>query len=411
MFEARVTRFYKSWLKLEPRKVTQPFLYHSDDLIGQMQSNATDAFFAQLPGDAFLSEEMELLVMITKIGSLLETWLPPGIGLQEWVDRRVPGQFAQQVHASRVFYVCEANSSAGGKGAVIPAVGSPYSSAASSGEPKIARPSNAPPAKHVHLTQQSRGANPSNSDGRVVASPSKPGLPVPRVVPARSFLPWEQSPDADYFLESLPPDEFFPWELALWRSFQLALRIRCQSPNQEGWRPLDDLAKIPSISRLILENLPQNVSLALWMEHRLSSEFAFDRHQVKSCSSLSEEDYTELIQDSIDALPEDIFTPEEEVLRSAVIEFLQQWPSKNGDIPATTADLGAWPAVSRARPDALPFGVSLSQWCEHRIHAEVEILKLEGSTNIAIALRGQMNYDAVRQLFHGQGRKRKLPRF
>ena len=81
------------------------FTSEAMNMVLRMSRDVADAFWSRLPNDEFAEEEAELLDMLQKLGSLLDSWLPPGISLQDWVQRRVPQELALDINASRLAYL------------------------------------------------------------------------------------------------------------------------------------------------------------------------------------------------------------------------------------------------------------------------------------------------------------------
>jgi len=342
----------------------------------KISRDAADAFFTQLPRDEFAQEEADLLELLQKIASLLEVWLPSGVSLQNWVQKRVPQEFAKDVNASRMAYLCTSGTN---KNEVLQSKLSP-------------RPVAAP--WHV---------------AHVAA-------PVGNVA------------EVENFLDSLP-EQLLPWETLLLETIQLSIpqpkwmKNRGTPVSEAAWMRLADFEKTPYIKRIIQECMPDNASLKEWIERRVSDSFevGLDRDHnyamIRMRSIFNSEERENAVADFLESMPEGRFTPEEEDLRRAVLNFLEEWQRSHPLSPVRTDVLGQCRAVSQAKSYALPTRLTLKMWCEQRLFDDVEFMKIDGGTGnqkgavVVVGLRGQLDPRAVQnpplpEISHAARRKR-----
>jgi len=94
-------------------------------------------------------------------------------------------------------------------------------------------------------------------------------------------------------------------------------------------------------------------------------------------------------------LPDDGFTNEEEQLREALIDFLQDWKARE---PPTLSHAGGDPRVKRWKLKVLPKGipVAFSEWINRRIGGEIELAEAPtGCGQFHFGLRGKLDISAI----------------
>ena len=65
-----------------------------------------ESFFAKLPGDSLSPEEARLLKALLALGeAACALGLPAGVSLQEWAERRVPGEWVGAVNATGLVFI------------------------------------------------------------------------------------------------------------------------------------------------------------------------------------------------------------------------------------------------------------------------------------------------------------------
>merc|ERR1712224_890108 len=79
--------------------------------------------------------------------------------------------------------------------------------------------------------------------------------------------------------------------------------------------------------------------------------------------------------DFFSSLPEDAFTEAEETLRQAIFDYLGSWTGS--DLPLFHKMCESQ-GVREAKYACLPSGVTMKQWCERRIGAELELVVIAG---------------------------------
>merc|ERR1719357_2454038 len=85
-------------------------------------------------------------------------------------------------------------------------------------------------------------------------------------------------------------------------------------------------------------------------------------------------------------LPKDDFTPDEERLREALLDFLYKWKERGvgkGE-PPSLSHAGGDADVRASRAAVLPPGtpVSLKDWIEHRMGGEIEMTRSESNKEV-----------------------------
>lgn len=241
---------------------------------------------------------------------------------------------------------------------------------------------------------------------------------------------WQTSANEKWYA-TLPEDKLLPAELELREALLTWARERQERPELSDSPPLlANAASDPDIKRhrqakplsaIILAILPPGVKLGEWIERRIGAEIELknvdDGQQEVVLTGEGPEDpdapsgargckpagggaqhaaYFEeksRAQEAKEAffasLPEDAFSSEEEDLRGALLDFLDNWTE---DHPAKVTDAATTPGIAQARRAVLPRGcpVSLKEWIDRRIGGEIETRP--GPNGLAICgLRGTLD--------------------
>eukprot|EP00927_Polykrikos_kofoidii_P075003 TRINITY_DN7105_c0_g1_i1.p1 TRINITY_DN7105_c0_g1~~TRINITY_DN7105_c0_g1_i1.p1 ORF type:complete len:730 (-),score=161.31 TRINITY_DN7105_c0_g1_i1:182-2299(-) len=337
-------------------------------------------FFASLPTDALKDEEVNLR------GALLDwlhTWhankrpgapppvladagqskgvqhwrailLPREVTLREWIERRI-GAEIELLRDERGQYQVYASGKA------------PKSMAPPPPPPPPAPP--APPVLHRR------------------AEPPPPGPPPP---PTGSAL-------GEAFFARLPEDELSPEELALRDAVFDWIE---QSRPSETPPFLSDASRDRTVQQARTELLPAELPLRMWIERRIGGEvevtkdergrfllYARNAERPKREEGNHRRDQLEAFFES---LPSDGFAPEEERLRDAVLQFLENW---KGEEPPTLTHAGQDPDIKKGRISFLK-NVSLKEWIDRRIGGEVE-MAMAPSEQWVVGIRGTIDLSSL----------------
>jgi len=157
------------------------------------------------------------------------------------------------------------------------------------------------------------------------------------------------------------------------------------------------------------------VSLREWIDRRIGGEIETYEHGREVCiarrksaaEKRDKQDKASIQEAFFDALPADGFSPEEEAMREALLNFIQNWHNTDG-VPPTLSNAGADAQVRDARTALLPknCGVGVKEWIDRRIGLEVETIQLENNV-IYFGLRGEL--EAKVRALPKQVVKRKAP--
>lgn len=317
----------------------------------EAQALTREAFFMDLPADELLPAEHALrealldwlrnctrrggaTPMLSDIGqdkAIMHTrsvLLPPKVPLREWIDRRIGGEIELR-----------------------------------------------PVGTNGQFEVHERGGPPR---GRAPAGPPRPQAEEEPRGPMKSRGAPREATD---FLGTLQ-GKLSPLESKL-RSAVLDFLGR----DGPGMRPLlSDALEDPAIKALQAKLLPAGVPLRLWIHHRIGTEVRAwkEKDGDEAFVLISHDEWLEEQQGREDKkeqffaeLPDGEFTPEEEALRGALLDFLDQW---KGPEPPTLSNAGGSAEVQRCRAAVLPsslkvIGVSLKEWITRRIGAEIELGK------------------------------------
>lgn len=220
----------------------------------------------------------------------------------------------------------------------------------------------------------------------------------------------------DTWFSSLPDGRLNPDEEKMKRKLIQLIR---------SWTPVDAKGKdrgpitlshvgtdgeMKALTLRIMKKFP----LREWIERRLSESIEVDgphgsgQYQLRLVAGFEqdleskEKLATERKEAFLDSLPTDGFTPEEETLRSAILDFLTSWTEPAA---ATMNQLGADQATSQAKKELfsqqakLVQGAgrktcSLREWVERRIGGEVDILE-DKFGNWRVGFIGQIDLSKI----------------
>jgi len=288
--------------------------------IHQVSRDARNLFFAHLPVDSFTEEEQKLVGLLEEVASVVQSFLPGGVGLQDWAEHRLPAEAAISANASGLAYVHPgASSVVAGKGP---------SEAAGKGAKKGAATFLGAAGKgpqHIGIAGKGAKKGAATFLGAAVASPFQHG--------AAKGMKRKH--------EDVPPG-FLPAQVKNKCSAKLAVGLGGIETQEER---AARLAEARALREVETENF-----------------FA--------------------------SLPEDELTDEEEVLRMAVFEFLQNW---TGSEPAKFADLGQGKAIQQCKKALLPESVPFKEWIGRRLGEDIQIENASNSSCVWICLTGQFD--------------------
>lgn len=219
------------------------------------------------------------------------------------------------------------------------------------------------------------------------------------------------------FWAALPTDGFSPEEETLREA--LLTFIDSSTGNKNERATLSTAGSNAQVREAKLAVVPKGcpVTFKEWIEKRVAQEirvFEFPDKQIGIGRNKGDkiEQIREAKEGFFERLPEDGFTPEEEQMRDALIQFISNFQSPDGAPPSLSA-AGSDAQVREARAALLPkSGVSLRDWIDRRIGGEVETLMPDEGPGkpIYVGLRGVDDLEAkLASATTGTGKKRKAP--
>merc|ERR1711956_67607 len=95
-----------------------------------------------------------------------------------------------------------------------------------------------------------------------------------------------------------------------------------------------------------------------------------------------------------EALPVDSFTPEEETLREALLDYIHKW---SGKVPPLLSHAGSDSRIKVLKDRVLPKGtpVNFKEWIDRRIGGEIEFVEAPSGL-VHFGLQGQLDHSAIR---------------
>jgi len=137
------------------------------------------------------------------------------------------------------------------------------------------------------------------------------------------------------------------------------MRLPRDRLNSEEAHLINLLEDVFSVIQVLL---PCGISLQQWAERRAPND-VMERISTIWTGTVHVETFFR-------NLPADDFTPEEEALRSAIIEYLSV---RMEEAPPTLAAARMVTSIRQAEEALLPRGIAIEEWIEHRIGGEVEL--------------------------------------
>ena len=289
-----------------------------------------EAFFEQLPSNAWSRNEKELVHLLEQITWLAQKWLPHDVSIRAWLRKRCANEdFA--------WLMCE--------------------------------------------------------DGNTEQKPSSQVYPPPA-----------SGREDQIFWDSLPQaPELLHWERTLQRQLEYAIgSARREGTHRGNPKLIKDIAQRPNIAECTEMNLPKTVTLETWISKRMSSAFHVSHvgtdAYVEACGG---EKRAQQRAEYLEKLIGTILTSKEVKLRDEIVEFVtKEWPEKKKGRPPTTNDLDLCASVQKMRQEILPSYVSLKDWCEARMHGDIEFYQAvnEAGAPIAIFVTGCVDTKAAKAM-------------
>lgn len=174
----------------------------------------------------------------------------------------------------------------------------------------------------------------------------------------------------------MPEDTFTPEEEVLRRVIVSYMQNRASHVSPA----VSKIAENPTVVKAVANLHLPPAHLEGWISERMGGEVSI-AYDAKQLPFLRLETPAELPPrgtekpasrqgEFFSSLPADLFSEEEEVLRVAIHNFLSTWA---GPVPPTLAIIAQHPTVLPARRAFLPNDVSLREWCDTRLGAEIEL--------------------------------------
>eukprot|EP00928_Gymnodinium_smaydae_P060152 TRINITY_DN4370_c0_g4_i1.p1 TRINITY_DN4370_c0_g4~~TRINITY_DN4370_c0_g4_i1.p1 ORF type:complete len:329 (-),score=50.54 TRINITY_DN4370_c0_g4_i1:102-1088(-) len=305
------------------------------DMIDSICRNANEAFFSSLPTKGLSDEETKLLELLQDVAAVVESFLPPGVSLQQWAAIRVPKSDVERVNASRMVFVPKRT-------------------------PLIRK------APVADIATAPRGVETAVADA--------------------------EGPSADDFLDALPED-LLPWEENLRNCMRLALKSRGRRPLTEVAN--HPKAKIV-LEKELPPTVPFEDWITRRAGGNFMLELNADNVLELYKGALNEEEreaYAENKAAKADAffanLPQDAFSAEETDLRNAIIWMLESRLQQRRSSPVTLEELSKDEVVKDARFAFLPREVPMRLWCTNRMGEEVEFTDIPNTSITAVGFIGQ----------------------
>lgn len=208
------------------------------------------------------------------------------------------------------------------------------------------------------------------------------------------------------FFDKLPADELLEKELELRQILMDSLDIYFQKhPAGEG-PALSMIAGQTKAYQEIKSSFLKGVSLREWVDRRIGGEVAtkmgsngqviiFPRDREVNESSADADEVMETAaeldgkaQDFFDNLPPDGFLSQEEVLREAILNFLEAWDDVTPPTMKVLQRNTEIRDLTKACLSGAPSSVSLKMWIDRRIGGEIATWRKDGrAREVSIGLR------------------------
>lgn len=244
-------------------------------------------------------------------------FLPPAVSLREWIDRRIGGEIELRKDSKGL------------------------------------------------LEAWLRGAAPPGGR-RPVAGATAPGESRPAEI--------------EDFFGRLPAEEHSDAEAQL----RLAILDYMQVQGRDADVQMAEITKDRRVSQCRLALLPNEVQIRTWIDRRIGGEVETWKDEkgrvllrMRPGGQVDGEpgpDKEVQKEQFFASLPQDGFTPDEERLREALLEFLGMWQGKE---PPTLSQAGGEARIKKCRAKVLPKSVpvTLRDWIDRRIGGEVEMVE------------------------------------
>jgi len=309
-----------------------------------------ETFFANLDDNSFSKEESDLRESIfdflaawqssdlatfsdlssdANVTACVKAFLPPAVSLEDWIERRIGGEVEIQQGSVQVLpearkIVCE--------------------------------------KYEAILRQQQQQAT---------TVPARfPPMPPPAKGGKGKGAPSPVMESKEKWLERLPSHELTGDEVQLRQALLDWLDVWARRPTGRGLKgaaPLiGDAMTDPRISQHRTRLLPANVSLKDWIEARIGGEVELRENQRGQMEVLRGGETNQDPNGILDSLPEDALNDQELELRQVVLGLIKSTPQR-------LQQLSQNPAVVAAKRKFLPDEVTLTEWIDRRIGAEVEV--------------------------------------
>eukprot|EP00927_Polykrikos_kofoidii_P022506 TRINITY_DN2097_c0_g1_i1.p1 TRINITY_DN2097_c0_g1~~TRINITY_DN2097_c0_g1_i1.p1 ORF type:complete len:873 (-),score=208.64 TRINITY_DN2097_c0_g1_i1:47-2665(-) len=223
--------------------------------------------------------------------------------------------------------------------------------------------------------------------------------------------------ETENFFTSLPADELLETEVAL----RQALLDYFAEHAGEATILLTTAIKDPAIAQARSALLPADVPLRLWIEERIGADVEVHRDENGRYTlvnpAMAKQDRREEAaadrerrrESFFETLPPDGFLPEEEALRQALLDFVNNY---RYDWAPSLGEAGGDSEVRRCKASLLPKGspASLKEWIERRVGGEIATMPDPNDrSTMLIGLAGELETLATRTRgdIHGEGKGKK----
>lgn len=353
------------------------------------------AFFGSLPSE-LTEEEAKIIELLDALGGVLQGFLPLGVSLQIWAENRVPRESIERVNSSGVVYV--ANKTHQSKRPRSPSIVHPKRLLESSRRPgsehqlnKRDRPRSPPPGNRRMESPTAIGAAPP-AKRRVESHTAAGAQPRHQETCNKSDF------DLDTFLNSLPDTELTAEEQNLRVNI---IKYMLRPLHRKAVVKLFQMAQGATIDAALKRlGLPAE-NLGDWIHSRVGEEILqTSDHSGEVIVQLEGNvktlhrgtDEAQAISDEFFVdLPEDSFSPEEELLRTAIRDYLDGFVGKD---PPTMSMTCQEKGIQHAKSALLPQGVSLKEWMEKRVGEEFDFAPC-ASGQYCIGYSGELDHDAI----------------
>ena len=340
---------------------------------------AAAAFLSSLPGK-LSTDELALLAVLVRVGTITNAFLPPSVTLQAWAEKRVPDHLIDTINASGIVYVPRRRNPKCKTRKALPESPPPSST---SGQQRQ------PPSSHEQQPRkrQQRSTITLESD---------------------TNKRFKNDFDMTDFLSTLPENELSPEEIALRAHLILHLerkRVKAQRLGKKKKHntavPLSDIQPFEAI-RFPLASLRLPMEYLLdWISARIQKdiEISYDDQGAAllkvtkvARDFFAEENHT-FAEHYFSSLPPEEFTTEEHTLRNTLFDYLKLW-HKSSTVFPTLGIICQDPMIREIKNAAMPSRIPLRLWIEARLGQELE-LAAAPTGQIAVGFHGQLPKHAL----------------